>query len=101
MANARSPTPIWGAASPTQAGRDRMVSSRSAARAKAPASTVPTLAAGRSRNGSGRARTGRTAIRPPTSEDVGLGGVQPARHPQLAGLGLQVDLELVWVAAGR
>ena len=43
-----------------------MVSSRSAARARASVSTVPTLADGRCRNGSGRASTGRTAIsRPP------------------------------------
>src|SRR5205807_7989418 len=98
-AKARTATPIWVAARPTHAGEARIVSTRSAARARATSSTRSTDKASCLRRGSGSRRTGRTATG--ALQDVGFGRVQAALDAELAGEVLQSLLELAQVARRR
>src|SRR4051794_2873507 len=99
MANARSPTPICGAASPTHAGEARMVSVRSTARARAPSSMRSSGAATRLSTGSGRRRTGRTDK--PALEDVGVGRVQRALDAEVGRQRVEPGAQVVGVDGGR
>src|SRR5436305_9337129 len=98
MANARTPTPIWGAASPTHAGDARIVSIRSTASARAASSMRPTGAATCFSTGSGSRTTGRTVT---WLQDVGFGGVGGAVDADVGGESPEPAGEIVAVDAGR
>src|SRR5438309_5491231 len=99
-ANARTPTPICGAASPTHAGDARIVSTRSTATARAAPLTASNGTVGRLRIGSGSRTTGRTATRHPL-EDVGLGRVEADVDAHLRRQLLQLRTEVASVRRGR